>query len=73
VLTPLVEKQVRDIADKDNISYEAAKTKLLAEKQPSEEFVTPEDIGQLAVFLCGDGSDQITGSQYVIDGGWTTR
>ncbi len=73
VLTPLVEKQVRDIADKDDISYEDAKAKLLAEKQPSGEFVTPDDIGKLAAFLCGAGSDQITGAQYVIDGGWTTR
>lgn len=73
VLTPLVKKQVEDIADNDNISFDEAKAKLLEEKQPSGEFVTPDEIGELAAFLCGPGSDQITGAQYVIDGGWTTR
>ncbi|MBK66908.1 MAG: 3-hydroxybutyrate dehydrogenase [Rickettsiales bacterium] len=73
VFTPLVEKQVQKIADDDGISFEEAKIKLLSEKQPSKEFVKPEEIGALAVFLCQEEAKQITGSSYSIDGGWTAR
>ena len=45
VLTPLVQKQIDDAADRDDIPADEAKTKLLAEKQPSLEFATPEQIG----------------------------
>lgn len=73
VLTPLVQKQIDDIAQRDGISVDAAKSQLLGEKQPSEEFVTPEQIGKLAVFLCSDGADEIRGAAMQIDGGWTAR
>ena len=54
VLTPLVQKQVDDRAARDGISNEQAKKHLLLEKQPSGEFVTPEELGALAVFFCGN-------------------
>jgi 3-hydroxybutyrate dehydrogenase len=73
VLTPLVQKQIDDIARRDGISGDAARVQLLGEKQPSEEFVTPEQIGKLAVFLCSDGADEIRGAAMQIDGGWTAR
>ena len=73
VLTPLVEKQIQIIADKDNISFNDAKIKLLSEKQPSEEFVTVEEIGDLVCYLCSDSARSITGSSFSIDGGWTAR
>lgn len=71
VLTPLVEKQIEAIADKENIDFESAKIKLLSEKQPSLEFVTPDQIGALAVFLTTEHASQMTGSAYSMDGGWT--
>jgi hypothetical protein len=52
VLTPLVQKQVDDRAARDGVSNEQAKKALLSEKQPSGEFVTPEELGALAVFFC---------------------
>src|ERR1700676_5161475 len=61
VLTPLVQKQIDDIAARDNISSDAARSKLLGEKQPSEQFVTPEQIGKLAVFLCSEAADEMRG------------
>lgn len=73
VLTPLVEKQIHAIAEKENISFEAASEKLLSEKQPSIEFVQPEQIGSLTGFLCTEDAAQITGSSYSIDGGWTAK
>ena len=44
---------------------------LLLEKQPSGKFATPEDIGELAAFLCSSAAAQITGEDIAMDGGWT--
>jgi len=73
VLTPLVQKQIDAIAAENKLNNEQASIKLLEEKQPSKQFVTPEQIGKLVLFLCSDGADQITGSAYSIDGGWVAR
>lgn len=73
VLTPLVQKQIDELAKRENLMPEAARTKLLAEKQPSKEFVTPEQLGALAVFLCSDSAAQIRGAALPVDGGWTAQ
>ncbi len=73
VLTPLVQKQIDDWAARDKISNEEAKLKLLGEKQPSLEFATPAQIGGLAVFLCSPAADQMRGTTFSIDGGWTAQ
>ncbi len=73
VLTPLVEKQIRERAGREKISIDQAKAELLAEKQPSHEFATPEQIGALSVFLCSDAAAQIRGATLPVDGGWTAQ
>jgi 3-hydroxybutyrate dehydrogenase len=69
VLTPLVQKQIDDLAKNESLSPDAARSKLLGEKQPSEQFVTPGQIGDLAVFLCSDAASEMRGSALQIDGG----
>jgi 3-hydroxybutyrate dehydrogenase len=73
VLTPLVQKQVDARAAQGGISNEEAKKSLLAEKQPSGEFVTPEQLGALAVFLCSDAASQVRGVAWNMDGGWVAQ
>lgn len=73
VLTPLVQKQIDDLAARRGLSAEAAKMELLGEKQPSREFATPEQIGALAVFLCSENAAQIRGTALPVDGGWTAH
>jgi 3-hydroxybutyrate dehydrogenase len=73
VLTPLVQKQIDELARRDKIPEAEAKRRLLAEKQPSGEFVTPEQIGALALYLCSDAAVQIRGAALSIDGGWTAQ
>lgn len=73
VLTPLVQKQIDDRAAREGIAVAQAKLELLAEKQPSHEFVTPEQLGELAVFLCSPAADQIRGQALAMDGGWTAQ
>jgi 3-hydroxybutyrate dehydrogenase len=70
VLTPLVQRQIDDRAARDKSSNEAAKKALLAEKQPSLEFVTTEQLGALALFLCSDAGSQVRGVAWNVDGGW---
>ncbi len=73
VLTPLVQKQVEAKAKETNITIEKAKEDLLREKQPMLRFTTPEQIGSLAVFLCGEDAATVTGAALSIDGGWTAQ
>jgi 3-hydroxybutyrate dehydrogenase len=73
VLTPLVDKQIRERAARARISVDQAKADLLSEKQPSHEFATPEQIGALTVFLCSDSAAQIRGAALPVDGAWTAQ
>jgi 3-hydroxybutyrate dehydrogenase len=73
VLTPLVQKQIDARASKEGISNDEAKRALLADKQPSGEFVTPEELGGLAVFLCSDAAKQVRGVAWNMDGGWVAQ
>ena len=69
----MVEKQIKERAQHEHIVEQAAKNELLAEKQPSHEFATPEQIGALTVFLCSEAAAQIRGAAISIDGGWTAQ
>ena len=73
VLTPLVQKQIDDLAKRENLPQAEAKRRLLAEKQPSGDFVTTDQIGALALYLCSDAAAQIRGAALSIDGGWTAQ
>jgi 3-hydroxybutyrate dehydrogenase len=73
VRTALVERQIEALAEKSGTDIETAARELLAEKQPSLQFVTPEQLGAAAAFLCSDAAAQMTGTQLTMDGGWTAR
>jgi 3-hydroxybutyrate dehydrogenase len=73
VLTPLVQRQLDARAAAEGISVEQAAHAFLAEKQPMLRFSTPEGIGGLAVFLCSDAAETITGVPLSIDGGWVAQ
>ena len=73
VLTPLVQKQIDARAANEGLSVEKAKIELLQEKQPSLQFVTPQQLGELAVFLCSPAADNVRGVAWAMDGGWTAQ
>ena len=73
VLTPLVQQQIDARALREGISVEKAKTDLLAEKQPSLQFTTPEELGGLAVFLCSHQANNVRGAAWNVDGGWVAQ
>ncbi|MEG0800138.1 MAG: 3-hydroxybutyrate dehydrogenase [Citrobacter sp.] len=72
VLTPLVQQQI-DKRIAEGSAPDAARDALLAEKQPSREFVTPEQLGELALFLCSNSAAQVRGVAWNMDGGWVAQ
>lgn len=72
VLTPLVQQQI-DQRIAEGVPPEQARDLLLAEKQPSGEFVTPEQLGELALFLCSDSAVNVRGAAWNMDGGWVAQ
>ncbi|KQV91168.1 3-hydroxybutyrate dehydrogenase [Massilia sp. Root351] len=73
VLTPLVQKQIDELAAREGLGADQARARLLGEKQPSQAFATPEQIGALAVFLCSAAADQMRGAALNMDGGWAAQ
>jgi 3-hydroxybutyrate dehydrogenase len=73
VKTPLVEKQIPDTAKARGITEEEVIRDVLLAAQPTREFVTMEQLGALAVFLCSDAAASINGAALPVDGGWTAQ
>jgi 3-hydroxybutyrate dehydrogenase len=73
VKTPLVEKQIPDTAKARGMTEEEVIQKVILEAQPTKQFVTVEQVGALAVFLCSESAAQITGAAHQIDGGWVAK
>jgi len=73
VLTPLVQKQVDAKAAAQGLSNEDAKKQLLGEKEPSMQFTTPEELGELAVFFCSPAANNVRGVAWNMDGGWAAQ
>lgn len=73
VLTPLVENQIPDTAKARGITEAEVRRDVILAAQPNKQFVTTEQLGDFAVFLCGDAASAITGSALPMDGGWTAQ
>lgn len=73
VLTPLVQKQVDAKAQALGISNAEAQKLLLGEKEPSMQFTTPEELGELAVFFCSPAANNVRGVAWNMDGGWAAQ
>ena len=73
VLTPLVQKQVDAKAADKGVSNEEAQKLLLGEKEPSMQFTTPEELGELAVFFCSAAANNVRGVAWNMDGGWVAQ
>jgi len=73
VWTPLVENQIPDTMKARGLSREQVINDVLLAGQPTKKFSSPGDIGAMAVFLCRDVADNITGANLSVDGGWTAQ
>lgn len=61
------------ISKAKKISLDEATEDLVGAKQPSKRFTTCEQIGDMVVFLCSNSASNITGSEQLMDGGWTAQ
>lgn len=73
VKTPLVEKQIPDTAKARGMTEEEVVRDVLLAAQPTKKFVTTEQLGALAVFLCSEAAASINGAALPVDGGWTAQ
>ena len=73
VRTPLVEAQIADQAAAHGISQDEVLSKVILASSPVKRLIDPGEVATAAVFLCSTGSDSITGSDLVLDGGWGAR
>ena len=71
VWTPLVEKQIPDTMKARDMTKDQVINDVLLAAQPTKQFVTPDEVAGIAVFLCSDTAKQITGANISVDGGWT--
>jgi 3-hydroxybutyrate dehydrogenase len=71
VWTPLVERQIPDTMRTRGLTEEQVINDVLLAAQPTKQFVTPDQVAALALFLCSDTASQITGANLSMDGGWT--
>ena len=71
VRTPLVEGQIADQARTHGIDEAEVLDDVLLAKTPVKRLAEPEEVARLVAFLCGPGTDSVTGSSFMMDGGWT--
>jgi len=73
VWTPLVENQIPDTMKSRGLTREQVINDVMLAAQPTKQFVTPEQVAALVVFLCRDEAGAITGANLSMDGGWTAQ
>ncbi|MDO8321734.1 MAG: 3-hydroxybutyrate dehydrogenase [Phenylobacterium sp.] len=71
VWTPLVENQIPATMASRNLTRDQVINDVLLAAQPTKQFVTPEEVAAIAVFLCSPAAKQMTGTNLSVDGGWT--
>ncbi len=73
VRTPLVEKQIADQAEVHGISEAEVVEKIMLTEPAIKRMIEPAEVGSLAGWLVSDNAGMVTGSSYVMDGGWSAR
>ena len=73
VKTPLVEKQIADQARIHGISEDEVIEKIMLTEPAIKRLIEPEEVAELAVFLCSKEASFINGASIIMDGGWTAR
>ena len=73
VLTPLVQQQIPQTARARGLTADQVVRDVILHAQPTHRFVTTEELGAMAVFLCSEAAASITGAALPVEGGWTAQ
>lgn len=73
VRTPLVENQIADQARFRGISEDQVVSEVMLERAAIKRLLEPEEVAEMAAYLCSPAASAITGASMVMDGGWTAH
>ena len=73
VRTPLVERQIGDQARVHGLSEDEVISQVMLTQSAVKRLVEPEEVGAAVAYLCSEDASFMTGSNMVIDGGWSAR
>jgi 3-hydroxybutyrate dehydrogenase len=73
VRTPLVEKQIADQAVVHGIAEDEVVEQVMLAESAIKRLLEPEEVADLVLWLCGDTASMVTGTSYLMDGGWSAR
>ncbi|MFC4787065.1 3-hydroxybutyrate dehydrogenase [Nocardioides sp. MAHUQ-72] len=73
VRTPLVEGQIAAQAETHGVEETQVVDDVLLARTPVKRLVEPEEVADVVGYLCGPGTDSVTGSSFLLDGGWTAQ
>ncbi len=73
VRSALVEGQIADQARTNNISEDEVMDKILFKNSAIKRLIEPQEVAELVLMLCSESAQSMTGSNLVLDGGWTSQ
>ena len=71
VRTPLVEKQIPDLARNHGMAEEEVVEEVLLKTVAIKRAIEPKEVADLVVYLCSEKAASVTGACWTIDAGWT--
>ncbi len=73
VRTPLVENQIAAQAEKLGLAEKDVLSDVMLKNAAIKRLIEPDEVAQMVLYLCSDGAQCVTGSNWNIDTGWTAQ